>query len=228
MTINPFSDKLWRLNNLYRIVDKQGRSIPFKMNSVQQKVAEDPHKRKLILKARQLGMSTYAVLDLLDDVLFNAHHAGGIVSYSLEHAQHIYKRIIGHALDTMHSSLKPLVGIQTQSAREITFANGSYLRVDTSLRGGSYQSVLVSEFGKTCARSPQKAEEVVTGTLQAVSKDGKIVIESTGEGNEGYFAEMCQAASLRGNENLSPMEYRLFFFPWWSENLYTTDKIDSE
>lgn len=161
--------------------------------------------------------STFAVLDLLDDVLFNPHYAGGIVSYSLEHAQHIYKRIIGHALETIHSSLKPLVGIQTQSAREITFANGSYLRVDTSLRGGSYQSVLVSEFGKTCARSPQKAEEVVTGTLQAVSKEGRVVIESTGEGNEGFFSDMVNSAAARGNAELNELDYKLFFFPWMDQ-----------
>lgn len=223
MTDDPFSDKLWRLNNLYRIVDKQGRSIPFKMNPVQQIVAEDSHKRKLCLKARQLGMSTYAVLDLLDDVLFNAHHAGGIVSYSLEHAQHIYKRIIGHALETLHTSLKPLVGIQTQSAREITFANGSYLRVDTSLRGGSYQSVLVSEFGKTCARSPQKAEEVITGTLEAVPQGGKVVIESTAEGREGYFYDMCtQAEKLKkSGSELTELDFNFHFFPWHSQSAYS-------
>lgn len=219
-----FHDKIWRLNNLYRIVDRFGQSIPFKLNSVQREVAESPHKRKLILKARQLGMSTYAVLDLLDDVLFNKNVAAGIVSYSLEHAQHIYKRIIGHALDTLPAQLKPLAGIISQSAREISFSNGSFLRVDTSLRGGSYQSVLVSEYGKTCARSPQKAEEVVTGTLQAVPQGGKIVIESTGEGNEGFFAEMVHSASVRGNDRLSPMEYQLFFYPWMQEPLYVLEQ----
>jgi len=213
-------NKIWRLNNLYRIVDKSGNSIPFKLNAVQEVVARDNHKRKIILKARQLGMSTYAVLDLLDDVLFNDNRAAGIVSYSLEHATHIYKRIIGHALETLPEKLKPLVGIVSQSAREITFSNGSFLRVDTSLRGGSYQSILVSEFGKTCARSPQKSEEIVTGTLQAIDECGKIVIESTGEGTEGYFAEMCLQAHEQGNDNLSPLDYKLFFFPWYTEKKY--------
>ena len=219
-------DKIWRLNNLYRIVDKDGNSIPFKLNPVQQIVAQDTHKRKLILKARQLGMSTYAVLDLLDDVLFTGHLAAGIVSYSLEHAQHIYKRIIGHALETLHEEYKRYVGVVSQSAREISFSSGSYLRVDTSLRGGSYQSILVSEFGKTCARSPQKAEEVITGTIQAVSINGKVVIESTGEGNEGYFAEMCNAAVING-EPQSDLEYKLLFFPWMTEENYKlSQKID--
>lgn len=212
--------KEWRLNNLYRIVDKNGNSIPFKLNKVQQEVCRCPHKRKLILKARQLGLSTYAVLDILDDAIFNSHLACGIVSYSLEHAQHIFKRIIGHALDTFPSKLKSGLGILSQSAREITFNNGSFLRVDTSLRGGSYQNVLVSEFGKTCARSPLKAEEVVTGTLQAVPKDAKVIIESTGEGNEGFFAEMCYKYEQRGHENLSDLDYHLFFFPWYLDPNY--------
>lgn len=216
-------DKILRLNNLYRIVNKEGSSIPFKMNKVQEFVARDTHKRKLILKARQLGMSTYAVLDLLDDVLFNDNLAAGIVSYSLEHAQHIYKRIIGHALETLLPRYKKRIGIVSQSAREISFANGSFLRVDTSLRGGSYQSILVSEFGKTCARSPQKAEEVVTGTLQAVGMGGKVVIESTGEGNEGFFCELVQNAVLKG-EPQSDLDYKLFFFPWFDEEQYRLQK----
>ena len=183
-----------------------------------------PHKRKLILKARQLGMSTYAVLDILDDALFNRNLACGIVSYSLEHAQHIFKRIIGHALETFPKELKPLLGIQSQSAREITFSNGSFLRVDTSLRGGSYPCVLVSEFGKTCARSPMKAEEVITGTLQAVPQNGKIIIESTAEGSEGFFADMCHMAQLRGNSSLSELDYHLFFYAWYIEKSYAIEK----
>jgi hypothetical protein len=130
------------------------------------------------------------------------------------------RRIIGHALDTFLPELKPLLKIVNRSAREITFANGSFLRVDTSLRGGSYQIVLVSEFGKTCARSPQKAEEVITGTLQAVPSDGQIIIESTGEGNSGFYADMVNSAHIRGNENLSDLEYKLFFYPYYLEKRY--------
>lgn len=166
-------------------------------------------------------MSTYAVLDILDDALFTPNLACGIVSYSLEHAQHIFKRIIGHALDTFLPELKPLIGINTRSAREISFNNGSFLRVDTSLRGGAYPCVLVSEFGKTCSRSPLKAEEVITGTLQAVPANGKIIIESTGEGNEGFFADMVHSAVTRGNDNLTPLDYHLFFYPWFLEPNYS-------
>ncbi len=214
----------WRLNNLYRIIDRDANSIKFKLNPVQVNVLENLHYRNLILKARQLGMSTFAVLYLLDQVLFSENLQAGIVSYSLEHAQHIFKRIIGHALDTLPPEFKSLTGIVQRSAREITFNNGSSLRVDTTLRGGSYPLVLVSEFGKTCARNPQKAEEVITGTLQAVPKDGKVIIESTGEGNEGFFAEMVMEASRRGNENLTNLDYKLFFYNWLQEPSYNIEE----
>ena len=166
-------------------------------------------------------MSTACVLDMLDDALFNSNLSCGIVSYSLEHAQHIFKRIIGHALDTLPAEILDLSGVLNRSAREITFSSGSLLRVDTTLRGGTYPNVLVSEFGKTCARNPSKAEEVITGTLNAVPLNGKVVIESTAEGNEGFFAEIVQQSALRGNENLSALEYELFFYSWLWETSYS-------
>jgi hypothetical protein len=210
MSLNNFTSPLYRLNTLYRIINRDGKDIPFKLN--------DLHTRNLILKARQLGMSTFSVIHLLDQCIWTPNLSAGIVSYSLEHAQHIFKRIIGHSLSNLPNWLN--VEILGQSAREITFANGSVLRVDTTLRGGAYQLVLVSEFGKTCARNPLKAEEVVTGTLNTLSQNGTAIIESTGEGNDGFFAEMVNQAVQRGNENLSPLDYKLFFFPWYQEPSY--------
>jgi len=213
-------DKTWRMNNLYRIVDKQGDSIKFVMNPVQREVLKGLHNRNLILKSRQLGMSTFAVLYMLDETIFNSNLSAGIVSYSLEHAQHIFKRILGHALDNLKPEMKQLAGVVQRSAREITFKNGSFLRVDTTLRGGSYQAILISEFGKTCARNPIKADEVVTGTLQAVPIDGQVIIESTAEGSESYFYEMVMHSVQEGNDNLSPLSYKLFFFNWLQEKNY--------
>src|SRR3990167_1037518 len=222
-----YESKEDRLNNCYRIIDRNSNSIRFKLNPVQQNVLRGLHTRNLILKARQLGMSTFAVLYLLDEVLNNFNMSAGIVSYSLEHAQHIFKKIIGHAIERFPYKIVT----KQQSAREVSFQNGSSLRVDTTLRGGAYQLVLVSEFGKTCARSPQKAEEVIAGTLNTISQSGTAIIESTGEGNTGYFAEMVNHAAQRGNENLSTLEYRLFFYPWMKEPSYrmkTGASVDTE
>lgn len=211
----------WRLNNLYQIVDREGNSIRFRFNDVQKKVYDSLHNRNLILKARQLGMSTFSVLYLLDAAMWGENISSGIVSYSLEHAQYIFKKIIGHAIDNLPSFIEPLCRIINRSARELSFENGSSVRVDTTLRGGSYQLVLVSEFGKTCARNPLKAEEVITGTLNSLSSTSRCIIESTGEGNEGFYAEMVYASNERGNKDLNPLDYYLHFFPWMDEPSYT-------
>lgn len=221
MNIKDFASKKWRLNNLYRIINKDGLSVKFKMNPVQEDVLDSIHSRNLILKARQLGMSTFSVLYLIDEVACTSNLSAGIVSYSLEHAQHIFKRIVGHALDNLPDGLS--IPIINRSAREITFENGSVLRVDTTLRGGAYQLVLVSEFGKICARNPLKAEEVMTGTLQTVPINGRIIIESTGEGSDGYFVDMINNSLLRGNDNLSPLNYKLFFYPWYKDSTYSLE-----
>jgi len=166
--------------------------------------------------------STFAVLYLLDEVLFNFNLSAGIVSYSLQHAKHVLKRIIGNAIDCLPRELHP-IGLITRSAHELSFNNGSHLQVNTTLRGGTCQLVLISEFGKTCARSPLKADEIMAGTLNTLPQEGTVIIESTGEGTEGHFADMVMAAKSRGNEDLSPLEYKLFFYPWYLEKAYVMD-----
>ena len=49
------TSKLWRLNNLYTITDKEGKEVRFKMNWAQHKAfaASLSHPRIIILKSRQ-------------------------------------------------------------------------------------------------------------------------------------------------------------------------------
>ncbi len=105
---------------------------------------------------------------------------------------------------------------------ELAFRNGSSYRVSTGFRSGTYQRLLISEFGKICAKSPDVAREIVTGSLNTVARDQIIIIESTAEGREGYFYNFSQEAEKLAIEKkkLSPMQQRFFFFPWFAEAEY--------
>ena len=81
--VRAFSKKSWRMNNLYKIRNKNGLVIPFKRNSSQKKLASIKHPRKITTKARQLGISTDAVIDALDSCIFVAGTQAGIQSYGL-------------------------------------------------------------------------------------------------------------------------------------------------
>ena len=81
------------------------------------------------------------------------------------------------------------------SKTTVSFSNGSKITAGTSLRGGTFQFLHVSELGYVAAHAPLRAREIVTGGMNAVSKDGVIVRESTHEGGKfGLNYEMTKAS----------------------------------
>jgi hypothetical protein len=100
------------------------------------------------------------------------------------------------------------------------------------MRSGTIHRLLVSEFGKICAKSQEKATEVTTGSLQSVPKSGIAVIESTAEGQDGDFYRMTREAKSLADmgKPLTEKDYRFHFFPWWQAPEYslTADVIITE
>jgi hypothetical protein len=95
--------------------------------------------------------------------------------------------------------------------------NNSSIRVATSMRGGTLQYLHISEYGKLCARFPEKAREVRTGALNTLQAGNVVFIESTAEGQEGHFYELCDQAQSRQRmgAELSPLDFKFHFYPWW-------------
>src|SRR3546814_9331762 len=90
------------------------------------------------------------------------------------------------------------------------FSNGSSIRVGTSLRSGTLQRLHVSEYGKLCAKYPEKAREVKSGAFNTIQAGQSIVVESTAEGNGGHFFEMVQAARRKQDAKtpLTPLDFK--------------------
>jgi hypothetical protein len=215
------SDPIWRLNNLYWIVDKRGIRVRFQLNWAQQQLYDGSWYCNIVLKARQLGISTFICLLFLDRCLFNSNMAAGIICHTLEDSQAMFKRI-KFAYDSLPSEIKALRPAAIDSARELVFSNGSSLRVGTSMRGQTLQYLHISEFGKICAKYPDKAEEIITGSLNTIAPGQYIFIESTAEGREGYFYEMCKKAQAQASQGveLSKLDFKFHFFPWWGDKNY--------
>lgn len=219
----------WRLDNLYWIKDKQGNKVKFRMNWAQKLVWEGLWYFSIILKARQLGMTTFFCILYLDIVLFNEHKTAGIIAHKDKDARKIFKEKVKFAWDSLEPSLKEYLGPpNADSAGELSFPNGSTIFVSTSTRGGTIQYLHISEFGYICAHYPGKAREIVTGSINSVEQGCVVSIESTAEGRSGYFYEFCEKAmklALTGR-SLSPMEFKFFFFPWWKHpNYKVEDKV---
>ena len=187
----------------------------------------DPHPFKIILKARQLGITTFFCILLLDAVLWTPGTQAGIIAHTLDDSKNIFVDKLKYTFDHLPAPIRPLFRTVGDSAKELSFSNGSIIRVGTSLRSSTLQYLHISEFGKICAKYPEKAREIITGALNTVHSGQSVFIESTAEGKEGKFYDMCQHAfdMEKSHKPFGPMDFKPFFFPWWKEPSYALENI---
>ena len=69
---------------------------------------------------------------------------------------------------------------------------------------------------------PDRAQEIVTGAFEAVGIDGRLTIESTAEGREGYFHSYCETAQKHkeAGKKLTQLDFAFHFFAWWRDPAY--------
>ena len=229
------ADPEWRLFSgcLYKIMIKgdgddaaDAQVMPFRPNRSQRRFIARLWHRNLILKARQLGFTTLICILWLDHALFNGHQRCGIIAQDREAAEAIFRDKVKFAYESLPDEIRERVPLARDSATELLFAhNNSSVRVATSMRSGTIHRLHISEYGKICAKYPDKAQEVLTGSIPAVPTNGILVIESTAEGREGDFFAKVEDAKAKhlSKETLTPRDYRFHFYAWWQEPKYRMD-----
>ncbi len=219
--VEQWADRRWRLNNLYYIQDKLGEVVLFRLNEAQSALLDDLHYLNIILKARQMGFSTFILILALDCCMFNSNFNAGLVADTLDNAKGLLKRI-KFAYERLPAEIKTVVPIKTDNATEIEFQNGSGIEVGVSLRSGTKNFIHVSEYGKICAKAPEKAKEIKSGTLNTSAPRQLVFIESTAEGRSGDFYDKTQQARslVDAGKVLGDLDYRFHFFPWWEDATY--------
>ena len=219
------SSKWWRLNNLYYITTKfGGQKVLFKPNQHQKYLFENWHNRSIVLKARQLGITTFIVIYMLDDCLFKENQACGLIAHTKQDASKIFRKKVQYAYQHLPEWVLRLPGTKFTKNESgwMVFENGSSFYVSNSMRSDSITHLHVSEFGKICAKDMGKAEEIIAGAMQAVEQNQDITIESTAEGPTGPFFDYCNMAMTaeRSGKRLTNMDWKFTFFSWFVEDSY--------
>lgn len=215
------------MSNLYQVKDENGHKVKFRMRPEQQKFMDERHGRDIILKARQLGFTTLIQIDMLDECLFIPNTNAGVIAHNRDDAAAFFDDKIKFAYDNLASHIKDAIPAINDATNKLSFANGSKIRVGTSLRSGTFQYLHISEYGKICAKYPEKAKEIKSGAFPTSHIGGdrvnKIVIESTAEGRLGDFFEKTEEARKREEEGREPreLEFKYHFFPWWKGDGYS-------
>jgi len=164
-----------------------------------------------------MGVTTYEVIDCLDDCLFNKNFNAVIIAHEMKALESIFRKV-QTAWKEFYSCVGGHIGFRADMSRTnmLSFNNGSVIKIALSSRGETVSRLHISEFGKICRQYPLKAEEIITGAFPSVPADGRIDIESTAEGEIGSFCDMFWEAWE------SKSNFKAHFFPWHIFDEYRT------
>lgn len=215
-------DKNWRLANLYKITNEFGKLVTFNKNPAQEHFTKNKHTRNIILKSRRLGFTTFSAIDMLDNTLFNENWNSLFISYDDQSSKKVFDEMV--MLAWLHFALQQIYKVDLSNANQLKLNFGdntfSSIEVKSSGRGGRYNHIHISEFAKICAKYPQKAVEIMTGSIPALTPNGFLTIESTAEGDQSDFHDMYWSSVERANSKhqLLPHEYKPHFYNWqWDQ-----------
>jgi hypothetical protein len=226
--------KLWRLNNLYSIIDKLGDPIPFRMNRAQFKVYAKSleHARLIILKSRQQGISTFWLISYFDDLITRANYNCGLMAQGKDEAGTLLERL-KYTWNTLEPWVKEFLDVKVikNNSQEFTLSNNSTMFIRTSFRSATLQRLHISELGKIANKYPERAKETKTGTLQAIAPGNTCAIESTAEGVNMFKYMWDQAVKQYAASTLSGKDFLPVFLSWLDdpdcvefEDQYPTDE----
>lgn len=218
--------KLWRLNNLYTIINKDGDPVIFKMNKSQHKVyaASRIHSRIIILKSRQQGISTFWLVSYFDDAIFCPFLMLGLMAQGTDEASTLLERL-KFLWDTLSPAVKAFlrVTVEKDNAKAFEFSNKSTVFIRVSFRSATLQRLHISEFGKIANANPKRAKETKTGTLQALGKGNTGVIESTAEGRNEFKFMWDKAMECESSGQMAHKDFKPVFLSWTDDPDCTSD-----
>lgn len=243
---SKLSDPLWRLSNLYYIKDEHAKLIKFKPNPEQEVIIRDIYihkKRKIvILKARQLGMSTVISIIILDTLVFSRGAPCAIVDLTQTDATKKLEGKIKLAWNNLPRELTEAYEIGKDSDKRFQIKlidqsrtkdeGWSDVQAGMNARGDTFAFLHISEWGAIQFEDEQRSVEIVTGALPA-AKSGVVVVETTWKGpKDGPLWEIVDRSLKTKPEDLTTEDYTLHFFPWFTDKSYTlegnADQIDDD
>lgn len=211
------TSKLWRLNNIYKITDKQGNLITFRMNRAQHVVYARSrlHPRIIILKSRQQGISTLWLVSFFDDAVFGNYMNIGLMAQGTDEASTLLERS-KLLWDALSDDIKKFanVALLRDNRQELGFSNNSNIFIRVSFRSTTLQRLHISEFGKIANANPSRAKETKTGTLQALGEGNTGVIESTAEGRNEFKFMWDNAVLALESGQITWKDFYPVFLSW--------------
>jgi hypothetical protein len=225
------------IERVVRVRDRNGRVVPLRANAAQRRFEERRGRENVVLKARQMGITTWVAARFFLRTITRPGTTTLLVAHTREASESIFAMVRrmweGLPEDVREGALRP----RRHNLGELVFAEiGSEFRVASAAdpnagRGLSVQNLHCSEV----SRWPGNAAETLAGLRAALAPGGELVLESTPCGAYGAFYEEWKSG-------VEPTDGRVLadetqrrdegmvrhFLPWWLEPAYVGPAVRAE
>ena len=209
---------------LLRVRDREGTEQPLRANAAQRAFEAKRGRQNIVLKARQMGMTTWVA----GRFFLRTITARGVLTVQVAHTREAAEgifRMVQRFWECLPEPMRkgPLrrslanVGQMRFPELDSEFRIVSAADVGAG-RGWTMQNLHCSEV----ARWPGDAMATLAGLRAALSPKGEMVMESTPNGAYGCFYEEWMRAGLAGADGSGVVRH---FFPWWMEDAYVADEV---
>ncbi len=212
---------VWLAERLLRVRDREGVERPLRANAAQMAFEAGRARQNIVLKARQMGMTTWVA----GRFFLKTITARGVMTVQVAHTREAAEgifRMVQRFWECMPEDWRegPL-RLSRSNAGQMRFPElDSEFRVVSAAeegagRGLTIQNLHCSEVG----RWQGDASATLAGLRAALAPDGEMVLESTPNGAYGCFYEEWTRAGVEANG------VARHFMPWWLEKNYVAADV---
>ncbi len=201
---------------MFKVADKDGNTVPFKLNSAQQMLHDSLTGRDIIPKARQRGVTQYFLGRQLAKCLHMPNRRCLVMAHDSDSTQKLLGRV-----DFMLKHLPAPAQLKHRTQNFIEFkSTDSFITVATAgSADAGVSSTLTDLLGSEVSRWPNP-QEILRGLFPAAER-GEIALESTGKGVGNLYHRMC----IRARDGFG---YKLHFLPWNEEPDYALPLTEAQ
>jgi hypothetical protein len=219
--MGPFLDQPWgkqtvrdvMIEEMLRIRPKKGGIQKLRLNRAQREYSRNCGKQNIVLKARQVGITTYVAARFFVQTITRPGSLAVQVAHTQESAESIFN-IVRRFWEKLPRGLrKGALNHSRANIRQLVFPLlDSEYRVETADANAGRGMTIHYLHCSEVSRWPRDAADTLASLRAAVAPGGEIVLESTPNGAAGTFYYEWQKSVETG--------YRRHFFPWWYEESY--------
>lgn len=204
-----------------RIQDKQMRTVPLRLNSIQRRFLRERTGRDVVLKARQVGISTVEQARM-----FWRARTGSVSTMTLgkDEENKTRLRLMWQAF---RDNLPPELQVKPKydNAGLITHSDtGSYQVMNVAGSNGAGRSFSFTDVHLSEVAFFQADPVALLTGIQNSGEPQSILLESTPNGESGFFYDLCMDLLRRPGQ--SP--WTLHFYPWFDMDDYRLSLLPGE